>query len=58
MTSLIDWSVAERTAQVLFPHAAVGHPPAEAHEVVTELREATERAAAQVAELTRLTEPA
>jgi coenzyme F420 biosynthesis associated uncharacterized protein len=57
MTSLIDWSVAERTAQVLSP-TPPAVTPAEAHAVVTELREATERAAAQVAELTGLTEPA
>jgi coenzyme F420 biosynthesis associated uncharacterized protein len=57
MTSLIDWSVAERTARTLAPA-----PPQvsldEAHLVVTELRLATDRAAAQVAELTALTEPA
>jgi coenzyme F420 biosynthesis associated uncharacterized protein len=57
MTSLIDWSVAERTAQALAP-APPAVSPAEAHEVVTELRQATDRAAAQVAELTELTEPA
>ena len=57
MTSLIDWSVAERTAQVLSP-TPPAVTPAEAQAVVAELREATERAAAQVAELTRLTEPA
>ncbi|HEX8305135.1 MAG TPA: zinc-dependent metalloprotease [Jatrophihabitans sp.] len=57
MTSLVDWSVAERSARALAPQ-----PPevtaGQAQATVRELREATERAAAQVAELTRLTEPA
>jgi coenzyme F420 biosynthesis associated uncharacterized protein len=57
MTSLIDWSVAERTARTLAPV-----PPSvtadEALAVVAELRQATDRAAAQVAELTGLLEPA
>jgi coenzyme F420 biosynthesis associated uncharacterized protein len=57
MTSLIDWSVAERTAQALAP-TPPAVSPAEAHAVVVELRQATDRAAAQVAELTGLTEPA
>ncbi len=57
MTSLIDWSVAERTARALVP-APPQVSPAEAQAVVLELRQATERAAAQVAELTELTEPA
>jgi coenzyme F420 biosynthesis associated uncharacterized protein len=57
MTSLVDWSVAERSARALAPQ-----PPevtaGQAQATVQELREATERAAGQVAELTRLTEPA
>ncbi len=57
MTSLIDWSVAERTARTLAP-APPEVSPDEAQAVVTELRLATDRAAAQVAELTALTEPA
>ncbi|MEO6703092.1 MAG: zinc-dependent metalloprotease [Jatrophihabitantaceae bacterium] len=57
MTSLIDWSVAERTARTLAP-APPAVSPAEAAAVVAELQLATDRAAAQVAELTALTEPA
>lgn len=57
MTSLIDWSVAERTARALAP-APPAVTPAEAQAVVAELRQATDRAAAQVAELTELAEPA
>ena len=57
MTSLIDWSVAERTAARLAPAPPLVTPD-EAQAVVTELRQAAERAAAHVAELTRLTEPA
>ncbi len=57
MTSLIDWSVAERTARTLAP-APPAVTPAEAQAAVAELRQATDRAAVQVAELTRLTEPA
>jgi coenzyme F420 biosynthesis associated uncharacterized protein len=57
MSSLIDWSFAERTARSLAPA-----PPlvtaAEAAAVVKELLNATDRAAQHVAELTRLTEPA
>ena len=57
MPSLIDWSVAERTARALAPPPPlVG--PAEANGTVQELRQAAERAARHVAELTRLTEPA
>jgi coenzyme F420 biosynthesis associated uncharacterized protein len=57
MSSLIDWSVAERTARSLSP-APPAVTPAEATATVAELRGASERAAQQVAELTRLTEPA
>ncbi len=57
MASLIDWSVAERTARSLAP-TPPQVTPAEADAVVEELRSATERAAGHVAELTRLTEPA
>jgi coenzyme F420 biosynthesis associated uncharacterized protein len=56
MSSLIDWSVAERTARSL----AAAPPkitPDEADAVVAELRRATDQAASHVAELTRLTEP-
>ncbi|HTZ42653.1 MAG TPA: zinc-dependent metalloprotease [Jatrophihabitans sp.] len=56
MTSLIDWSVAERTARALAP-TPPAVTPTEAAAVVAELQRATERAAAQVAELTRLSEP-
>jgi len=56
MSSLIDWSVAERTALALSP-APPEVTPDEAAAVVAELQRATERAAAEVAELTRLTEP-
>ena len=56
MTSLIDWSLAERTARALMP-APPEVTPAEAAAVVSELQQATVRAAGQVAELTRLTEP-
>jgi coenzyme F420 biosynthesis associated uncharacterized protein len=56
MTSLIDWSVATRTANALAP-VPPQVTPAEAAQVVSELHRATERAAALVAELTRLTEP-
>jgi coenzyme F420 biosynthesis associated uncharacterized protein len=56
MASLIDWSVAERTARSLAqPPPSIS--PEEAERAVAELRGATERAAAHVAELTRLTEP-
>ena len=57
MTSLIDWSVAERTAKSLAPPPPAATPD-EAAATVAELRLATERAAGQVAELTRLNEPA
>ncbi|HEY0168388.1 MAG TPA: zinc-dependent metalloprotease [Jatrophihabitans sp.] len=57
MTSLVDWSVAERSARALAPRPPA-ITPGEAQATVRELRQATERAAAQVAELTRLTEPA
>ena len=57
MSSLVDWSMAERTARTL-----AAAPPqvtaAEAAAVVSELRSAAERAAGHVAELTALTEPA
>lgn len=56
MTSLIDWSVAERTARALAP-ASPEIRPSEARAVVAELRQATDRAAALVAELTVLIEP-
>ncbi len=57
MSSLIDWSVAERTAATLAP-ASPSVTPAEAAAVVAELKDATDRAAQLVADLTRLTEPA
>jgi coenzyme F420 biosynthesis associated uncharacterized protein len=56
MTSLIDWSVAERSARKLAPPPPAVTPDL-AQATVLELRLATERAAAHVAELTRLTEP-
>ncbi|MGX7677655.1 zinc-dependent metalloprotease [Jatrophihabitans sp. DSM 45814] len=57
MSSLIDWSVAERAARSLSP-APPQVSAGEAAAVVAELRVATDRAAHHVAELTRLTEPA
>jgi coenzyme F420 biosynthesis associated uncharacterized protein len=57
MTSLIDWSVAERTAKSLAPPPPAATPD-EAAATVAELRLAAERAAGQVAELTGLNEPA
>jgi coenzyme F420 biosynthesis associated uncharacterized protein len=57
MASLIDWSVAERTARSL-ASAPPSATPDEAAATVAELRSATDRAAEHVAELTRLTEPA
>jgi len=57
MTSLVDWSVAERSAKALAPQPPVVSPDY-ARAAVLELRQATDRAAALVAELTRLTEPA
>ena len=56
MTSLIDWTVAGRTARALLP-VPPEVTPAEAAAVVSELQQATVRAAGHVAELTRLTEP-
>src|SRR3954452_5003636 len=56
MTSLIDWSVAGRTARALMP-APPEVTPAEAAAVVAELQQATVRGSGHVAELTRLTEP-
>jgi coenzyme F420 biosynthesis associated uncharacterized protein len=56
MTSLIDWSVAERTARSLAP-APPMVTPEQAAAVVAELRSATETAAGHVAELTLLSEP-
>jgi len=56
MSSLIDWSVAERTARSLAP-APPQVSPAEAVAAVAELHRAAERSAALVAELTGLTEP-
>ena len=56
MTSLIDWSVAERTARALAP-TPPSVTPDEARVVVEQLRAAAVRAAAQVAELTALNEP-
>jgi coenzyme F420 biosynthesis associated uncharacterized protein len=56
MNSLIDWSVAERTAGSLAP-APPTVSPLEALATVSELRGATVRAAQHVAELTRLVEP-
>jgi coenzyme F420 biosynthesis associated uncharacterized protein len=57
MTSLVDWSVAERSAKALAPQPPAVSPD-QAQATVAELRRATERAAGQVAELTRLSEPA
>ncbi|HEX8079778.1 MAG TPA: zinc-dependent metalloprotease [Jatrophihabitans sp.] len=57
MTSLVDWSVAERSARALSPQPP-SITPEQAHATVQELRRATDRAAGQVAELTRLVEPA
>ncbi|HJQ02850.1 MAG TPA: zinc-dependent metalloprotease [Jatrophihabitans sp.] len=57
MTSLIDWSVAERTGRMLAP-VPPAVTPAEAQAVVAELRQAADRAAGLVAELTELAEPA
>jgi coenzyme F420 biosynthesis associated uncharacterized protein len=57
MSSLIDWSVAERAARSLAP-TPPSVTPGEANAVVAELRTSTERAAQHVAVLTRLTEPA
>ncbi|HEY2043878.1 MAG TPA: zinc-dependent metalloprotease [Jatrophihabitans sp.] len=56
MTSLIDWSVAERTARSLAP-APPAVTPEVADATVAELQHATERAASHVAELTHLSEP-
>jgi coenzyme F420 biosynthesis associated uncharacterized protein len=56
MTSLIDWSLAGRTARALVP-APPEVTPAEAAAVVSELQQATVRAAGHVAELTKLVEP-
>jgi coenzyme F420 biosynthesis associated uncharacterized protein len=56
MASLVDWSVAERTAAAMAP-APVAVTDAEADAVVAELFSATARAASHVAELTQLTEP-
>ena len=56
MTSLIDWSLAGRTARALVP-APPEVTPAEAAAVVSELQRATVRAAGHVAELTKLVEP-
>ncbi|MCW2521757.1 MAG: hypothetical protein JWO63_92 [Frankiales bacterium] len=56
MSSLIDWAMAERTARSLAP-APPTVTPEQAAAVVTELRNATEQAAAHVAELTLLREP-
>ena len=56
MSTLIDWTVAERTAARLAP-APPQVSPAEAAAVVSELQRATDRAAALVADLTKLTEP-
>ena len=57
MSSLIDWSIAERTAARLSP-APPAVSPEEAAAAVEELRDAADRAAQHVADLTRLTEPA
>jgi coenzyme F420 biosynthesis associated uncharacterized protein len=57
MASLVDWSVAVRTARMLAP-APASITAAEADQVVTELFQATATAAGHVAELTGLTEPA
>jgi coenzyme F420 biosynthesis associated uncharacterized protein len=57
MASLIDWSVAERTARSLAA-APPAVTPFQARAVVDELRVATDRAAQHVADLTGLTEPA
>ena len=56
MTSLIDWSLAGRTARALVP-VPPEVTPAEAAAVVSELQQATVRAAGHVAELTKLVEP-
>jgi len=56
MPSLIDWSVAERTARSLAP-APPSITPADADAAVAELRRATDRAAGHVFDLTRLVEP-
>ncbi|HEX2903579.1 MAG TPA: zinc-dependent metalloprotease [Jatrophihabitans sp.] len=56
MSSLIDWTVAQRTAEKLAP-VPPAVSPAEAAAVVSELHRSTDRAAALVAELTRLSEP-
>ena len=56
MASLIDWTVAQRTADKLSP-AAPTVSPAEAAAVVSELQHATDRSAALVHTLTALTEP-
>jgi coenzyme F420 biosynthesis associated uncharacterized protein len=57
MTSLVDWSVAERSARALAPQPPAVTPD-QAHATVQELRAATDRSAGMVAELTRLSEPA
>jgi coenzyme F420 biosynthesis associated uncharacterized protein len=56
MSSLIDWSVAERTGCSLAP-APPSITPADAAATVTELRRAADRAAGHVFDLTRLVEP-
>src|SRR3981189_1518153 len=56
MASLIDWSVAERTARALAA-APPSVTPEEAAKTVTHLRRSTEQAAAHVADLTKLHEP-
>jgi len=56
MATLIDWSVAERTARALAA-APPDVTPQEAAAVVAQLRELTDLAAGHVAELTRLREP-
>jgi len=57
MTSLVDWSVAERSAKALAPQPPAISPD-QARATVAELRGAADRAAGLVAELTRLSEPA
>jgi coenzyme F420 biosynthesis associated uncharacterized protein len=57
MSSLLDWSVAERTARSLAPTPPPASP-AQAAATVAELHHAAQRAGGYVAELTRLTEPA
>ena len=57
MASLIDWDLAARSAKSLSP-APPQVSAAEADQVVAELYRSAEVAAAHVAELTRLTEPA